>query len=51
MLVAQLEYLYGMVMRADQRVGRDAYVRYDELAKQLDAIKQQLGQVVEDRSH
>jgi photosystem II stability/assembly factor-like uncharacterized protein len=50
MLVDQLSYLYGMVMRADQRVGRDAHIRYDELSKQLEAIKQQVGQVVEDRS-
>ncbi len=50
MLIAQLEYLYGMVMRADQKVGRDGHVRYDELMKQLEGIKQQLGQVVEDRS-
>ena len=50
MLVDQFAYLYGMVMRADQKVGRDAYARYDELAKQLEAIKQQVGQVVEDRS-
>jgi len=49
MLVAQLEYLYGMVMQADQKVGRDGYIRYDELLKQLEAIKQQVGQVVEQR--
>ena len=50
MLVDQLTYLYGMVTRADQKVGRDGYARYDELAKQLEAIKQQVGQVVEDRN-
>jgi hypothetical protein len=50
MLVSQLEYLYNMITNADQKLGRDAFERYDELKKQLDAIKQQLSTLVEDRN-
>lgn len=35
MLVAQLEYLYSMLNRADQKPGRDAYLRLDELEGEL----------------
>lgn len=37
MLVDQLEYLYGMTTTADQRPGRDAFDRYTELRRELDA--------------
>ena len=47
MLVAQLEYLYGMVMQADQKVGRDAYIRFEELTKQLQGIKQAVRPLVD----
>lgn len=50
MLVSQFEYLYNMITSADQKLGRDAFERYDELKKQLDVIKQQLSTLVEDRS-
>lgn len=35
MLIDQLEYLYGMTSRADQRIGSDARVRFDELQREL----------------
>jgi photosystem II stability/assembly factor-like uncharacterized protein len=35
MLIDQLEYLYSNLLRADQRPGKDAYNRYDELHRQL----------------
>jgi len=35
MLLNQIGYLAGMVSRADQRPGNDAYVRYEELRRQL----------------
>lgn len=36
MLVDQLQYLYGMTTRADQKPGRDAYERLDFLSEALD---------------
>lgn len=39
MLIDQFQYLQRMLMRADQRVGRDAYQRYDDLKIELDAIR------------
>ena len=41
MLIDQLGYLYGMLTRADQKVGRDGFERYAELRKQLDGVLQQ----------
>ncbi len=38
MLQAQIGYLYNMTTSADQRPGRDAYTRYEQLAEQLEAI-------------
>jgi photosystem II stability/assembly factor-like uncharacterized protein len=38
MLVDQLEYLDGMISRADQKVGRDAFTRFDELRDELDRV-------------
>jgi hypothetical protein len=37
MLIDQLNYLYGLVVGADQKVGRDAIARYEELRRELDA--------------
>ena len=42
MLVDQLEYLYGMLTRADQKPGADAYERYAELEGKLDEIVAEL---------
>jgi hypothetical protein len=35
-LQAHIQYLYGMTMMADQKVGRDATTRYATLRKELD---------------
>ena len=42
MLVDQLGYLYGMITRADQKVGQDGFERYADLRKQLDQVLQQV---------
>jgi len=39
MLIDQLEYLYFMTISADQRPGRDAYIRFETLNKSLEEIK------------
>jgi len=38
MLIDQLQYLASMIDRADQRIGRDAFARYEELRGQLDLL-------------
>ena len=38
MLINQIEYLYGMTTRADQRPGQDAYTRFYVLRNELDAV-------------
>ena len=38
MLIDQLKYLYNMISRADQVLGKDAYNRYKELSLQLEKI-------------
>jgi hypothetical protein len=38
MLIDQLAYLERMLAQADQKVGQDAYRRYDDLMKELGAI-------------
>ena len=38
MLIDQLKYLYNMISRADQILGKDAYNRYKELSLQLEKI-------------
>jgi photosystem II stability/assembly factor-like uncharacterized protein len=42
MLQAQLSYLYSMLQRADQKPGRDAYVRHDQLKAELTDIVAEL---------
>ena len=37
MLLAQIQYLYGMLNGGDQKPGRDAWQRYEELDRELDA--------------
>ena len=39
MLIDQFTYLQRMLGRADQKVGRDAYVRYDDLRAELQNIR------------
>lgn len=41
MLQSQIRYLYSVVNQADQLPGRDAYVRFEELKKELDEIRNQ----------
>jgi hypothetical protein len=40
MLIDQLDYMYSMTLRADQRPGRDAYERYEQLNSELNSIEQ-----------
>ena len=42
MLQAQLSYLYSMLNRADQKPGRDAYVRLEQLQAELAEIEAEL---------
>ena len=46
MLIDQINYLYGMLTAADQKPGRDAYQRYDELRAELDAWRGEMNGVV-----
>ncbi|MHB1225433.1 MAG: WD40/YVTN/BNR-like repeat-containing protein [Gemmatimonadaceae bacterium] len=45
MLVDQLGYLYGMISRADQELGRDATIRFAELGAELESIRAGLRQL------
>tara|TARA_B110000003_G_scaffold74195_1_gene75747 strand:- start:8644 stop:11628 length:2985 start_codon:yes stop_codon:yes gene_type:complete len=42
MLIDQLRYLYNMVTKADQVLGKDAHDRYKELNLQLERIKENI---------
>ncbi|HSG49378.1 MAG TPA: hypothetical protein VLA43_16275 [Longimicrobiales bacterium] len=42
MLQDQLRYLYSMLQRADQKPGRDAYVRHEQLKTELEDIRREL---------
>ena len=44
-LQAHIQYLYGMLLGADQVVGRDFYQRYAELRTALDGVKSRLAAV------
>jgi photosystem II stability/assembly factor-like uncharacterized protein len=48
MLVSQISYLSSMLNRADQKPGRDAYVRFDELNQQLAACTRELEAILKD---
>ena len=45
MLVAQLQYLAGMISRADQKPGKDAYDRLKELTAELEACEKEVAGV------
>ncbi len=47
MLINQLRYLSGMTSRADQRPGRDAYDRFEELRAELDGLLSALDQLTQ----
>jgi photosystem II stability/assembly factor-like uncharacterized protein len=49
MLVNQISYLSSMLGRADQKPGRDAYVRFDELSQALSTCKQELIKILGDK--
>lgn len=40
MLADQLSYLYSMISRADQKPGKDAWVRYEELNREYENLKE-----------
>ncbi len=42
MLIDQIEYLYSMLNRADQKPGKDAYERHEELQSMLDQYLSQI---------
>ena len=42
MLQDQLSYLYSMLNRADQKPGRDAYQRHDQLQAELEEIRREV---------
>ena len=39
MLIDQMKYLYGMISKADQILGNDAYKRFNDLSLELENIK------------
>jgi photosystem II stability/assembly factor-like uncharacterized protein len=41
-----VQYLAGMTSNVDQKIGRDAIERYNELKKELDAIKAELDKLI-----
>ena len=45
MLVAQYNYLYGMLSRSDQEVGNDAHLRLNELNERLEKNKKLINSV------
>jgi len=46
MLIDQIGYLAAMLDQADQVPGKDAYIRYDELQKQLNNIQDEFKKIV-----
>ena len=48
-LLNQISYLGSMLNRADQKPGRDAYIRYDELNAQLAECEAALKKLLEGR--
>ncbi len=49
-LIDQVQYLYGMLDRADQMPGRDAYRRLDELKAGLELLRTTLDEAVRGKS-
>jgi hypothetical protein len=45
-LQTQIQYLAGMTSRVDQKVGRDAFERYEVLRAELDAITAEVNQIL-----
>jgi len=42
MLLSQISYLNGMISRADQKPGKDAYIRYEELKQWLTDLRRKV---------
>jgi hypothetical protein len=49
-LQAHIQYLYTAALSADQKVGRDAQLRFTELKRQLDPVLVQLREVLKTHS-
>jgi photosystem II stability/assembly factor-like uncharacterized protein len=45
-LIDQISYLFSMLNRTDQKPGRDAYVRLDELSKELAVIAEETDSIL-----
>ncbi len=50
MILDQIGYLAGMLDRADQKPGRDAYIRYDELQDALIQCERDISQALEQQN-
>lgn len=48
MFVDQLSYLNSLLSRADQKPGRDAYIRFDELNQELTLYLSEIGKILGD---
>jgi hypothetical protein len=48
MLIDQLQYLFSMLNRADQKPGRDAYLRLDDLNKELSGYISEIDEILGD---
>jgi len=46
MIIDQISYLYSMLDRADQKPGRDAYERYNELHKKVESLKSENSKIL-----
>ena len=46
MLIDQFANVARMLSQADQKPGRDAYLRYDDLVKELEAVKAEAAKVL-----
>jgi hypothetical protein len=47
-LINQLNYLFSMLNRADQKPGRDVYLRFEELDKELSEYVSQIDAILGD---
>ena len=47
-LIDQISYLFSMLNSADQKPGRDAYMRFDELNQELSAVASETNKILGD---
>lgn len=45
-LIDQINYLFSMLNRADQKPGQDAYLRFDELEKELSGYLSRIKEIM-----